>query len=186
MRHKVCPGETCRTTISESTITMLMSRGRSNCGVTNYVSILISFKIQKAYIFQIVGTIDIYILFYYQFIDGIYCNKIFYTNRSIDSIYTIGKVKSIYVKLSIVIYYNNIYNRYVQIYLYYRFYWIYRWPYQPSWPTLPGGRDEGGYTLPSLKVVGNFPMTDPHFWHFPILMGPHLMTQHDSNDPLFL
>ncbi len=31
MRHQVCPGETCRTTISESIITMLMSRGRSNC-----------------------------------------------------------------------------------------------------------------------------------------------------------
>ncbi len=32
MRHQVCPGETCHITISESTITMLMSRGRSNSG----------------------------------------------------------------------------------------------------------------------------------------------------------
>ncbi len=32
MRHHVCPSETCRMTISESTITMLMSRGRSNYG----------------------------------------------------------------------------------------------------------------------------------------------------------
>ncbi len=41
MRRKVCTGETCRTTIyiSESAITMLMSRGRSNCGVTYYVNI---------------------------------------------------------------------------------------------------------------------------------------------------
>ncbi len=39
MRHQVCPGETCHTNISESTITMLMSRGISNCEVTYYVSI---------------------------------------------------------------------------------------------------------------------------------------------------
>ncbi len=32
MRHQVCPSETCRTIISESIITMLISGGRSNCG----------------------------------------------------------------------------------------------------------------------------------------------------------
>ncbi len=37
MRHQVCPGETLHTTISESAITMLMTRGRSNCVVTYYV-----------------------------------------------------------------------------------------------------------------------------------------------------
>ncbi len=39
MRHHVCPSETCGTITSVSTITMLMSSGRSNCGVTYYVSI---------------------------------------------------------------------------------------------------------------------------------------------------
>ncbi len=39
MRHQVCTGETRH--ISESTITMLMSRGRSNCGVTYYMSMRI-------------------------------------------------------------------------------------------------------------------------------------------------
>ncbi len=39
MRYQVCPGETCHTTISESTITILMSRGRCNCRVMHYVSI---------------------------------------------------------------------------------------------------------------------------------------------------
>ncbi len=40
IRHKVCPGENCWTTISDSIITtMLMSRGRSNCGVKYYASI---------------------------------------------------------------------------------------------------------------------------------------------------
>ncbi len=39
MRHKVCPSETCCVIISESIIPMLMSWGRSNCGVTYYVSI---------------------------------------------------------------------------------------------------------------------------------------------------
>ncbi len=39
MRHQVCPCETCRTIISESIITMLMSGSQSNCGVTSYVSI---------------------------------------------------------------------------------------------------------------------------------------------------
>ncbi len=39
MRHQVCPSETCHTIISEYTITLLMSRGRSNYGVTYYVSI---------------------------------------------------------------------------------------------------------------------------------------------------
>ncbi len=38
MRHQVCPGETCHMAISESTLTMLMSRGRNNCGVTYCVS----------------------------------------------------------------------------------------------------------------------------------------------------
>ncbi len=38
MRRQICPGETCCTTIIESIITMLMSRGRSNCRVTYYVS----------------------------------------------------------------------------------------------------------------------------------------------------
>ncbi len=36
---KLSPGETCYTTISEVIITMLMSRGRHNCGVTYYVRI---------------------------------------------------------------------------------------------------------------------------------------------------
>ncbi len=31
MRHQLCPVETCRTTISESIITMRMSRSRGNC-----------------------------------------------------------------------------------------------------------------------------------------------------------
>ncbi len=39
MRHQVCHSETCRAIISESVLTMLMSRGRSNCGVTYYVSV---------------------------------------------------------------------------------------------------------------------------------------------------
>ncbi len=39
MRHQVCPSETCHTTISESIITMFMSRGTSNYGVIYYVSI---------------------------------------------------------------------------------------------------------------------------------------------------
>ncbi len=38
MRHQVCAAETCHATISESAITMLMSRGRHNCGVIYYVS----------------------------------------------------------------------------------------------------------------------------------------------------
>ncbi len=39
MRHKVCPRETCCAIISESILTMLMSRGRSNFGVTYYASV---------------------------------------------------------------------------------------------------------------------------------------------------
>ncbi len=39
MRYQVCPSETCCAIISESIITMLMSRARSNCGVTYYVNI---------------------------------------------------------------------------------------------------------------------------------------------------
>ncbi len=39
MGHQVCPGETYRTTISESIITMYISRDRSNYGVKYYVSI---------------------------------------------------------------------------------------------------------------------------------------------------
>ncbi len=39
MRHQVYPGETCHTTMSESAITILMSRGRSNWGATYYVII---------------------------------------------------------------------------------------------------------------------------------------------------
>ncbi len=39
MRHQVCPGETCCTTISESITSMLMSSDRSNCEVTCHVSI---------------------------------------------------------------------------------------------------------------------------------------------------
>ncbi len=38
MIHQDCLGETCRTSISESTIIMLMSRSSSNCGVTYYMS----------------------------------------------------------------------------------------------------------------------------------------------------
>ncbi len=34
MRYQVCPSETCHTIISESIITMLMSRDRSDCRVT--------------------------------------------------------------------------------------------------------------------------------------------------------
>ncbi len=33
MRHQICPSETCYTTISESTITIPMSKGSSNCEV---------------------------------------------------------------------------------------------------------------------------------------------------------
>ncbi len=40
MRHQVCPGETCHTNISVSTITTLMFRGRSNCRVTYYMNCL--------------------------------------------------------------------------------------------------------------------------------------------------
>ncbi len=36
LRHHVCPGVICRATISESTMTILVSRDRSNCGVTDY------------------------------------------------------------------------------------------------------------------------------------------------------
>ncbi len=39
MIHQVCPGETCRATISQSIITMLTSRGRSNYAVTYFISI---------------------------------------------------------------------------------------------------------------------------------------------------
>ncbi len=39
MRHQICPSETRCTIISESTI-MLMSGGRSNCGLTYYVTIV--------------------------------------------------------------------------------------------------------------------------------------------------
>ncbi len=39
MRHQVCPSETCCAIKSEYILTMLMSRGRSNCGVTYYVSV---------------------------------------------------------------------------------------------------------------------------------------------------
>ncbi len=39
MRHQVCLSDTCRMIISESILTMLMSRGRSNCGVAYYVSV---------------------------------------------------------------------------------------------------------------------------------------------------
>ncbi len=39
MRYYVCPGEACHTTILESAIKMVMSRDRSTCGVTYYVSI---------------------------------------------------------------------------------------------------------------------------------------------------
>ncbi len=39
MRYHVCSDETCRKTLPESAITMLMSRGRSNFGVTYIVSI---------------------------------------------------------------------------------------------------------------------------------------------------
>ncbi len=39
IRHQVCPGETCHRSTSESGITMLIPRGKSNCGVTYYVSI---------------------------------------------------------------------------------------------------------------------------------------------------
>ncbi len=55
MRHHVCPRETCCAIISETIITMLMSEGITNCGVTYYVSIivLISFVIQGAYLLQI-------------------------------------------------------------------------------------------------------------------------------------
>ncbi len=37
MRYQVSPSETCRVIKSESILTMLMSRGRSNCGVTYYI-----------------------------------------------------------------------------------------------------------------------------------------------------
>ncbi len=51
MRYQVCHSETCCTIISESTITMPMSRGRGNCGDTYFVSVLfISIIIQGTYI----------------------------------------------------------------------------------------------------------------------------------------
>ncbi len=37
MGHQVCPSETCCTTISESIMAMLMSRGRRHCRITYYV-----------------------------------------------------------------------------------------------------------------------------------------------------
>ncbi len=43
MKHNVCPGETCRTTIPESAMIILMPRGKHNCGVTDYVTSLIMF-----------------------------------------------------------------------------------------------------------------------------------------------
>ncbi len=39
MRHQVCPSETCHAIISGSIITMLMSRGRSNCGVNDILDV---------------------------------------------------------------------------------------------------------------------------------------------------
>ncbi len=39
MKDHVCTRETCRMIILESIITMLMSGGRSNCGVTYYVGV---------------------------------------------------------------------------------------------------------------------------------------------------
>ncbi len=39
IRHQICPSETCVVQSYQSTITMLMFRGRSDCGVTHYVSI---------------------------------------------------------------------------------------------------------------------------------------------------
>ncbi len=53
MRHQVCPSETCRVIISESIITMFMSGGRSNSGVTYYVYIINFLVIQGAYLLQI-------------------------------------------------------------------------------------------------------------------------------------
>ncbi len=39
MRHQVCPSETFRMIISESSVTMLMSGDRSNCEVSYYLRI---------------------------------------------------------------------------------------------------------------------------------------------------
>ncbi len=40
--------------------------------------------------------------------------------------------------------------------------------------------------LPHLKVVGNLPTIDPCFWNVSIPLGPHVMAQLDSIDPLIL
>ncbi len=50
--------------------------------------------------------------------------------------------------------------------------------------TIPGGRGRG--TLQYLKVVGNFPVIDACFWHFPIQLGAHFMAQLNPINPLFL
>ncbi len=42
IRHQACPGWNCHQIQLESTITMLMSRGRSSCAVTYYVLAFIS------------------------------------------------------------------------------------------------------------------------------------------------
>ncbi len=39
MKHQVCPSDTCCVIISESILTMFMSRGRSNMGSTHFVQL---------------------------------------------------------------------------------------------------------------------------------------------------
>ncbi len=39
IRHQGCPRDTCCTSISISAIAILMSRGRSNCGIADYLRI---------------------------------------------------------------------------------------------------------------------------------------------------
>ncbi len=61
IKHQVCPNETCCTIISISTVTTLMSRGRSNCGIPDYVRIYTTFKV-RIYI-TLLSFIYYYLLF---------------------------------------------------------------------------------------------------------------------------
>ncbi len=54
----------------------------------------------------------------------------------------------------------------------------------PPPPPPPAGG--GGGALTYLKVIGNFPVNDPQFWHFLIPLGLHFIAQLDPIDPLFI
>ncbi len=55
-RNQVCPGETCRTTKSESTITMLMSRSRSIIAVLKWIILFKIDKLNYTYLVQCIFT----------------------------------------------------------------------------------------------------------------------------------